>query len=50
MDPAVDFGLRFGPQPEEEEADRTAAGMEDGGEDADADSPTVVTLDKFRKT
>ncbi len=50
MDPAVDFGLRFGPQPEEEEADRTAAGTEDGGEDADADSPTVVTLDKFRKT
>ena len=50
MDPAVDFGLRFGPQPEEEEADRTAAGTEGGGEDADADSPTVVTLDKFRKT
>ena len=50
VDPAVDFGLRFGPQPEEEEADRTVAGTEDGGEDADADSPTVVTLDKFRKT
>ena len=50
VDPAVDFGLRFGPELGEEDADRTEAGTEDGGEDAVADSPTVVTLDKFRKT
>ena len=45
VDPAVDFGLRFGPQSEEEE---DGAAVET--EDADADSATVVTLDKFRKT
>ncbi len=45
MDPAVDFGLRFGPQPDEEADDAPG-----GTEDADADSATVVTLDKFRKT
>ena len=50
VDPAVNFGLRFGPEPDEEEAGPAAAGAGDGGEDADADSSTVVTLDKFRKT
>lgn len=45
VDPAVDFGLRFGPQPQDG-ADGAAAGAEDG----DADTATVVTLDKFRKT
>ena len=45
MDPAVDFGLRFGPQPDEEADDAPG-----GTKDADADSATVVTLDKFRKT
>ena len=44
-DPAADFGLRFGPQPQEG-ADGAAAEAE-GGE---ADTATVVTLDKFRKT
>ena len=42
VDPAVDFGLRFGPQPEEDAAPVA--------EDGDADTATVVTLDKFRKT
>jgi len=46
VDPEADFGLRFGPQPEEEGSEQAAAGTEDGG----ADSATVVTLDKFRKT
>ena len=45
VDPAADFGLRFGPQ-SEEEADGAAVEAEHG----DADTATVVTLDKFRKT
>ena len=45
MDPAVNFGLRFGPQPEGEAEDAS-----DEGQQAAADSATVVTLDKFRKT
>ena len=44
MDPAVDFGLRFGPQP-----DGDAAADEDR-ERPQADAGTVVTLDSFRKT
>ena len=45
MDPAADFGLRFGPGPEEETGDAP-----DGGEDAETDSASVVSLDRFRKT
>ena len=49
VDPAVDFGLRFGPQPEEETEGRPG-GAEGREEGADADTATVVTLDKFRKS
>ena len=45
VDPAVDFGLRFGPGPEEETDDAP-----DGTEDAATDSASVVSLDRFRKT
>ena len=45
VDPAVDFGLRFGPRPEED-ADDAA----DGAEGAETDSASVVSLDRFRKT
>ena len=52
MDPAVDFGLRFGPQPEDgaEEGPDGSRDTGDGEQDTDADSATVVTLDKFRKS
>ena len=52
VDPAVDFGLRFGQAADgdaEPETDAAAA-ADDGGDEADPDSATVVTLDKFRKT
>ena len=45
VDPAVDFGLRFGPGPEEDTDDAA-----DGTEGAEADSASVVSLDRFRKT
>ena len=45
MDPAADFGLRFGPGPEEETGDAP-----DGGEGAETDSASVVSLDRFRET
>lgn len=45
MDPAADFGLRFGPGPEEEAGDAP-----DGEEEAETDSASVVSLDRFRKT
>ena len=45
VDPAVDFGLRFGPGPEEETDDAPGA-----TEDAATDSASVVSLDRFRKT
>ena len=45
VDPAVDFGLRFGPGPEEDTGDAP-----DGEEDAETDSASVVSLDRFRKT
>lgn len=45
MDPAVDFGLRFGPGPEEETGDSP-----DGAEGAATDTASVVSLDRFRKT
>ncbi len=45
MDPAVNFGLRFGPQPKGEAADAPAEEQQAGPE-----TSTVVTLDKFRKT
>ena len=49
VDPAVDFGLRFGPEPDGEAEDgRGAADDEDGRDGTDSDR--VVTLDKFRKT
>ncbi|MCY4551709.1 MAG: ClpXP protease specificity-enhancing factor SspB [Defluviicoccus sp.] len=49
MDPAVNFGLRFGPQPE---AAAGAAPDGGGGEgnDAGPDAGSVVTLESFRKT
>ena len=45
VDPAVDFGLRFGPGPEEEPGDAA-----DGTEEAETDAASVVSLDRFRKT
>ena len=45
VDPAVDFGLRFGPGPEEDTDDAA-----DGTEGAETDSASVVSLDRFRKT
>ncbi|MDE0175959.1 MAG: ClpXP protease specificity-enhancing factor SspB [Defluviicoccus sp.] len=45
VDPAVDFGLRFGPGPEEDTDDAA-----DGAEDAETDTASVVSLDRFRKT
>ena len=47
MDPAVDFGLRFGPQPDGDAGDAPADG---DGEQPQAGAGTVVTLDSFRKT
>ena len=45
VDPAVDFGLRFGPGPEEGTDDAA-----DGAEGAETDTASVVSLDRFRKT
>ena len=45
VDPAVDFGLRFGPGPEDETGD-----ARDGSEGAETDTASVVSLDTFRKT
>lgn len=45
VDPAVDFGLRFGPGPEGETDDAP-----DGTENAETDTASVVSLDTFRKT
>lgn len=45
VDPAVDFGLRFGAGPEEDSDEAP-----DGTENAATDSASVVSLDKFRKT
>ena len=49
MDPAVNFGLRFGPRPE-----GAAGAAPDGGggegNDPGPDAGSVVTLDSFRKT
>ena len=44
VDPAVEFGLRFGPGPEGETDEAP-----DGTEDGETDTATVVTLDRFRK-
>ena len=46
MDPAVDFGLRFGEPP----AGGAEPGEDGGGADAESGPATVVTLDRFRKT
>ena len=47
VDPAVDFGLRFGPRPDGDAGD--APGDGDAEQPRD-DAATVVTLDRFRKT
>ena len=49
VDPAVNFGLRFGPEPDGEAEDRSGGAADEKRPD-DADSGRVVTLDKFRKT
>ena len=47
VDPAVDFGLRFGPQADGDAGD---APVDGDGEQPQADAGTVITLDSFRKT
>ena len=49
VDPAVDFGLRFGPEPDGDAEDGPGEADDEAPRDG-ADSERVVTLDKFRKT
>ena len=49
VDPAVNFGLRFGPEPDGEAEDGPGETGDETPRDR-SDSERVVTLDKFRKT
>ena len=49
VDPAADFGLRFGPEPEGEAEEAPGEAGDEARRDG-ADSGSVVTLDRFRKT